>query len=167
MNYVPFSNKEFPAKLKSCCVNQIDHILSAVDAPELIAVPALASTVNGHLSTSAVLDMVFQLESMESSWVSISQVPDSNRSFLCVSENGDSFVLSKIRGDRYFLQKFYKPSEEIECFWVTYEEMTKGLGILPQVLSITKKQPQSALSQPLLAPPSKSADDDSAAVQER
>ena len=67
---------------------------------------------------------------------------------------------------RYYLQRFYKPDEEIEAFWVTYDEMTNGLSVLPQALSITKKQSTLAFAQPLLPPPSKDADLDGSAAKE-
>jgi len=44
--------------------------------------------------------------------------------------------------------------------------MFNDMGILPQALSITKKQPASALAQPLLPPPSKDADLDASAAEE-
>ena len=66
----------------------------------------------------------------------------------------------------YYLQRFYKPGEEIEAFWVTHDEITIGLGVLPQALSITKNQTPSALAQPFLPPPSKDADLDGSATKE-
>jgi ABC-type bacteriocin/lantibiotic exporter with double-glycine peptidase domain len=50
--------------------------------------------------------------------------------------------------------------------WVTKHGMFNVMGILPQALSITKKESASALVQPFLAPPSKDASDDKNATKE-
>jgi hypothetical protein len=122
-----------------------------------------------HLATSLVLNKLGQNDGLHVDWTSFRTLEDgdfSSHPLLCFTQNGDSFLLGQKDEDRYYLQRFYKPGEEIEAFWVTYDEMTMGLGVLPQALSITKKQNPSALAQPFLPPPSKDADLDANSSKE-
>jgi hypothetical protein len=158
-----------PSKLKTDCINQLDQLLTVLGSTELMAVDLLPKIVEGHLATSLVLNKLAQNDDLHISWVAFKTLEDGvfeTSPLLCITHNGDSFLLGQKDGDRYYLQRFYKPGEEIEAFWVTYDEMTEGLGILTQALSITKKQTPSALAQPFLPPPSKDADLDGSATKE-
>jgi len=156
-----------PVKLKVEVVDQIDLMLARADSDGLAGIILLPKTVDGHIATPIILDFLYQLEDIATHWDLITNFEKSDPP-LCLNENGDCFLLLKRKGCLYQLQERYRGGDEgdIRSFWVTEDEMFNVMGILPQALSITKKQPQSALSQPLLPPPSKSADEDSAAVQE-
>ena len=157
----------FPVKLKSECTNQIDQQLLSLGCSTFIGVAILPNILAEHISTSIVLEALNQIEEIEYEWKSLIgsfDVNCPNETPLCLTHNGDSFLLSQKEGSNYCLKRYYRPGEEIESFWVTYEEMTKDLDILPQALVITKKKPASALGQPLLPPPRKDAD--SSEVQE-
>jgi subfamily B ATP-binding cassette protein HlyB/CyaB len=159
----------FPVKLKSECTNQIDQQLLSLGCSTFIGVAILSNIVEDHISTSIVLEALNQIEEIEYEWkvlIGNFDVNCPNETLLCLTHNGDSFLLSQKEGSNYWLKRYYRPGEEIESFWVTYEEMIKGLGILPQALSITKKESASALVQPFLAPPSKDASDDKNATKE-
>jgi len=158
-----------PDKLKSDCINQLDQLLSVVNSSELTAVDLLPKIADEHLATSLVLNKLAQIDDVSMAWLSLCDLVDGDLSkspLLCLTHNGDSFLLGEKQADQYYLQRFYKPGEEVEAFWVTDEELFDGLGVLPQALSITKKQPASALGQPLLPPPSKDAEDDESVAKE-
>ena len=163
------TKQTLPSKLKSDCINQLDQLLTVLGSTELMAVDLLPKIVEGHLATSLVLNKLAQNDDLHMAWVAFKTLEDGifeTRPLLCITQNGDSFLLGQKDGDRYYLQRFYKPDEEIEAFWVTYDEMTNGLSVLPQALSITKKQSASALAQPFSPPPSKDADLDGSATKE-
>jgi hypothetical protein len=160
---------DIPSKLKSDCINQLDQLLTVLGSTELMAVDLLPKITDDHLATSLVLNKLEQNDGLHIDWASLKTLEDgdfSARPLLCFTQNGDSFLLGQKDEERYYLQRFYKPGEEIEAFWVTHDEMTMGLGVLPQALSITKKQSASALAQPFLPPPSKDADLDGSATKE-
>ena len=158
-----------PDKLKSDCINQLDQLLSVVNSSELTAVDLLPKIADEHLATSLVLNKLAQIDDVSMAWLSLCDLVDGDLSkspLLCLTHNGDSFLLGEKQGGQYYLQRFYKPGEEVEAFWVSDEELFDGLGVLPHALSITKKQPASALGQPLLPPPSKDAEDDESVAKE-
>jgi len=158
-----------PDKLKSDCINQLDQLLTVVKSSEFTAVDLLPKIADEHLATSLVLNKLAQIDDLSMAWLSLRDLVDGDLSkspLLCLTHNGDSFLLSEKQEGQYYLQRFYKPDEEVEAFWVTQEELFDGLGILPHALSITKKNPASALGQPLLPPPSKGAEDDESVDKE-
>lgn len=160
---------DIPSKLKSDCINQLDQLLTVLGSTELMSVDLFTKVTDDHLATSLILNKLAQNDSLELDWVSLKNLAHDDISecpLLCFTENGDSFLLGQKDEERYYLQRFYKPGEEIEAFWVTHDEMTIGLGVLPQALSITKKQIPSALAQPFLPPPSKDEDISGSATKE-
>ena len=161
--------RNIPSKLKEEVVNQIDHALYLLGDIELISVPLVPLVVGGHVSTSVLIEKLCQIDDIELDWVLLNEVTDKgvgSCQMVCLTQNGASFLLGEKQADQYYLQRFYKPGEEVEAFWVTDEELFDGLGVLPHALSITKKQSTSALGQPLLPPPSKDAEDDESVAKE-
>jgi ABC-type bacteriocin/lantibiotic exporter with double-glycine peptidase domain len=162
-------NSETPARLKGECINQLDHLLFVAGCSESIVVSLLPNIVDEHIPTSLILDTLGQINELSIRWVPLNQVEDgiyTKAPLFCVTGNGDSFLLVEKHDGEHHLQVFNKPNDAIESFWVTDEELFDGLGVLPHALSITKKQPASALGQPLLPPPSKDAEDDESVAKE-
>jgi len=155
--------------MKMNCINQLDHILYRLESPNLVAISLLPKIINGHISTPIIFSTLEGIESIQICWFSLIEKHvnlNTHLPLLCLSENGDSFVLTDIEAGRFLLKSFNQPTEEVESFWLTEAELINGLGILPQALSITKKQTPSALAQPFLPPPSKDADLDGSATKE-
>ena len=151
-------NPEAPAKLKGECINQLDHLLFALGCSESIVVSLLPNIVDEHIPTPLILDTLGQINELSIRWMPLNQVEDgiyTKSPLFCVTGNGDSFLLVEKHEGKHHLQVFNKPDDVIESFWVTSEEMTNDLGILPQALVITKKSPLLPWASPYYPRPAK------------
>jgi subfamily B ATP-binding cassette protein HlyB/CyaB len=159
--------KAFPEQLNSDCVNQLDQTMSRLGVDTQLAIILLPKEHGLKISSSLIFEHLAQIDSIRTQWVEWKSLKGdfTECPHLCFSTNGMNHLIEKAENSKYLLKRYLKIDDVIESIWVTASEMIES-GILPQALNITKKQPQSALSQPLLPPPSKMADDDSAAVQE-
>ena len=157
-----------PARMKTQVVDQIDHVLKAIGSSDLIAISLFPGFSNGHVATPTLLKSLEQIEDISFEWQSVSKIAEHglvNQFLLYFNERGDSFLVMDRRGDEYYLQCGQYDGKS-ETFWITVEKMLTELKILPQALSITKKNPTSAIGQPLLPPPSKDTTDDDNAGKE-
>lgn len=112
---------DIPSKLKSDCINQLDQLLTVLGSTELMSVDLLPKIMEEHLATSLVLNKLGQNDGLHADWAALKTLEDgdfSARPLLCFTQNGDSFLLGQKDEERYYLQRFYKPGEEIEAFWV-------------------------------------------------
>ena len=160
---------KYPNNLKGDCTNQIDQLLTVIGSRELLAVSLSTKTTSGHVSTQLVLDALIQIADVSANWVQFSLVDEQSLSrapLLCVGKGGDTFLLSQRIGSKFLLSRFSKPGEVSDSFWVSQDELLNEMDVLPQALSVTKKQSTSAFAQPLLPPPSKDADLDGNATKE-
>ena len=87
-----------PVKLKSECTNQIDQQLLSLGCSAFIGMTILPNIVEDHISTSIVLEALNQIEEIEYEWkvlIGNFDVNCPNETLLCLTHNGDSFLLSQ------------------------------------------------------------------------
>ena len=159
--------KTFPEKVNSDCANQIDHALNALGVDMLLGVVLMPKEHDLKISSQLIFEHLGQIDSVTTQWVEWESLKGdfTKNPHLCFSINGMNHLIEKADNNKFLLKRYMKIGEVIESVWVTRDDMLDS-GILPQALRITKKQPASALGQPLLPPPSKDAEDDESVAKE-
>jgi hypothetical protein len=105
------TKQTLPSKLKSDCINQLDQLLTVLGSTELMAVDLLPKIVEGHLATSLVLNKLEQNDDLHMAWVAFKTLEDGifeTRPLLCITQNGDSFLLGQKDGDRSVIELLIK-----------------------------------------------------------
>jgi hypothetical protein len=163
------ANPHIPVKLKSGVIDQLDRLLSYIGSDTLTSITLLPRVAENHVATTVLLDVLKMIEGITLKWIDIEEVSSaiySEAAPMFFNENGDSFLLLEKQDDDYYLAACPNLDGEGPVLWVTKHDMFNVMGILPQALSITKKQSSSALAQPFSPPPSKDADLDGSATKE-
>ena len=140
------NNINLPAKLKSDCAAQFDTALLALGIKQYIGISLISYEVEQHLATSAVLDMLKQIEGIVTRADPVDDIPlqsSDSVQYLGISDNGDVLHLAPTDdAELITVSIFSKPGELHHSEEVAYADLDDELGIVA-IITISIAKPTS------------------------
>ncbi|MFC3851429.1 peptidase domain-containing ABC transporter [Salinispirillum marinum] len=135
-----------PTKLKVSSINQFDQILSVLCMSGRIGMTAASYAVDNHIATGVLASKLAELDGIAVRYVSFAELPLSLLSAspqpqlqaLCISEHGDTAIITGVDGDRLTLNNYFRVNEVVDTFVGTWKELKADLGLLDTLMVIER-----------------------------
>jgi len=132
-----------PVKIKEGSLFQFEEAFRLLNQSDSIILVLSQSIIEGYIASSLVLKKINTLKDLRCSWKKIDSIPKSLKAqtvWVVFSDEGDTYLVKKLGGNRFRLSTYDHSGVEVETYEDALGNLTKDLGLTSSGLVIEPVQ---------------------------
>lgn len=132
-----------PVKIKEGSLFQFEEAFRLLNQSDSIILVLSQSIIEGYIASSLVLKKINTLKGLRCSWKKIDSIPKSPTAhtvWVVFSDEGDTYLVKKLGGNRFRLSTYDHSGVEVETYEDALGNLTKDLGLTSSGLVIEPVQ---------------------------
>lgn len=130
-----------PVKFREGCLNQFEVALKFIGVPSRIGLSLSKFIHDQHLATGLILEKINTLQGFRCGWQHVASellYMNTLEQWILISEDGDTYLVSRCNPDQLRLSVYNHLNEEVEAYEGTLKKLTKDLGLTSYAIVIEK-----------------------------